>query len=208
MTALPRIVLSIESAIAGGSISLIVDGREVANWIGSAGVSKAEELLVNIDHLLSTNGLTARDLDLIAVSAGPGSFTGIRIGIATALGLKAGLGIEISSESALIALASQHSAVTGTLLVAVPLGRNAVCIQSFNGGKPIDEPRTVSEDAFDQLVSDKGDTTIAVHSAITPLASDATEVVDLGNNIAYPLGLICRENVGVVTEPLFIAKGF
>src|SRR6187399_2051582 len=127
MTTLPRIVLSIESAISGGSVSLIVDGAEVANWIGSAGVSKAEELLVNIDHLLNTNDLTARDLDLVTVSAGPGSFTGIRIGLATALGLKAGLGIEMSSESALIALASQQPSMHADLLIAVPVGRNAVC---------------------------------------------------------------------------------
>src|SRR5258708_18599521 len=104
MSSYPEFTLAIESAISGGSISLL-KGREIANWIGSSNVSKAEDLLANIDHLLAANDIALNEIDLITVSAGPGSFTGIRIGIATALGLKAGLGIAMSSESALKAIA-------------------------------------------------------------------------------------------------------
>ena len=95
-----NITLAIESAIRGGSVSLIGDGVEIANWIGSADVSKAEDLLADIDLMLGANGLTIHDVGHVAVSAGPGSFTGIRIGIATALGLETGLGIPMSSISA------------------------------------------------------------------------------------------------------------
>jgi len=125
-----QIILAIESAIAGGSISLLRSGIEVANWIGTSDVSKAEDLLVNIDEILVGRGIPAKEIDLLAVSAGPGSFTGIRIGLATALGLKNGLGVEMSSENALKAMAFMHAS-EGTMSAAVPVGRNAVCIQTF-----------------------------------------------------------------------------
>jgi len=116
-----HVTLAVESAICGGSISLIRAGSEIANWVGSANVSKAEDLLVNIDAMLTSTNIAASDIDLIAVSAGPGSFTGIRIGIATALGLKAGLGIEMSSESALKAMAFTQPDV-GCIVAALPVG--------------------------------------------------------------------------------------
>ena len=66
-----NIVLAIESAICGGSISLIKDNIEIANWVGSSGVSKAEDLLANIDQILIENSISRYDIGLIAVSAGP-----------------------------------------------------------------------------------------------------------------------------------------
>src|SRR3954468_18683875 len=100
-----KLTLAIESAIAGGSLALLRNGELCASWTGSSSVSKSDELLANIDDLLTANHIATSDLQLIAVSAGPGSFTGIRIGIATALGLKTGLGIEMASVSALKAMA-------------------------------------------------------------------------------------------------------
>lgn len=208
MTQPPHIVLAIESAIAGGSLSLLVGGREAGGWTGSASVSKAEEMLVNIDALLTSNGFTARDIDLIAVSAGPGSFTGIRIGLATALGLKAGLGVEMSSESALVAMASLHGSDLANLMAAVPVGRNAICKQSFEKGVPVDEPQTVSEDAFMELVHREKEMTFVLHSSLIEKVRAGASIVDAGTNIAYPIGIACSRSIGVVTEPLFIAKGF
>src|SRR3954447_25054388 len=101
-------ILAIESAIAGGSVSLLRDGEEIAHWLGTANISKGEEVMVNIDHLLTSTGTAKSDLDLIAVSAGPGSFTGIRIGIATSLGLKNGLNVPMASRSAMDAMAAAH----------------------------------------------------------------------------------------------------
>src|SRR5262245_20490522 len=126
-----KITLAIESAIAGGSVSLLDGVNEIAAWTGSSDVSKAEALLVRIDDLMRENDVAKRDIGLIGVSAGPGSFTGIRIGIATALGLKNGLGVSMASESAL--KATVYLQPSGCrMTAAVPMGRNSVCLQMFD----------------------------------------------------------------------------
>ena len=206
-----NITLAIESAICGGSISLIKDNIEIAHWIGSSGVSKAEDLLANIDQILTENGIFRYDIGLIAVSAGPGSFTGIRIGIATALGLKAGLGVPMSSESALKAMIfdRHHSE---KLIAALPVGRNAVCLQTFSGENrelaAHGEPFTITEDEFIDMASRADATPILAHANLCEKAGPSAGLINFGSNIAYSIGVICSTNPGVVTDPLFISKSF
>jgi tRNA threonylcarbamoyladenosine biosynthesis protein TsaB len=182
------IVLSIESAIAGGSISLIgTDGVELAHWIGEGGVSKAEDLLADIDRLMRGHRIQRSDIGLIAVSAGPGSFTGIRVGIATALGLKNGLGVEMVSVSALEAMVFA-SGSTGHITAALPVGRGSVCLQEFKDGAVAGPPRVIAE---------------------TELALVEGTVLDVNRiegNLAYAIGLLANERPAVI-EPMFISKG-
>lgn len=205
------ITLAIESALGGGSISLIVGDNEIGGWIGSSAVSKAEELLFNIDALLADHNIDRRDIDLIAVSAGPGSFTGIRIGLATALGLKAGLGIKMASESALKAMAFGWKS-SGEITVAVPAGRNAVCFQRFiKKGRevtPLDEPRTLAEGEFADQVESHPQMPLLLHSSLYAKVPASPVVTNFGSNIALAIGAICRESPSVVTQPLFISKSF
>lgn len=114
--------LSIESAILGGSCGLAKNGTIVDESIGSGGVSRAEDLLMDIASLIRRNDIVPTDISNIIVSAGPGSFTGIRIGIATALGFAAAIDIipqQISLFEAMAVVSNPDSAIT----VAVPGGR-------------------------------------------------------------------------------------
>jgi len=210
MTTSPQIILAIESAICGGSISLIRDGVEVANWIGKSDVSKAEDLLVNIDALITANNVSRQEIDIIAVSAGPGSFTGIRIGIATALGLKNGLGIEMSSQSALKAMAFLQT--ENKVTAAIPMGRKAVCLQTFQKNDlhidALDEPHTMPEDEFFSLQQTETNSTFILHSALHYKTEPRDQIINFGDNIASAIGLICREYQGIVTEPIFVSKSF
>ncbi len=211
MTRSDCIVLAIESAIAGGSISLQKNGVEIANWLGSSTVSKAEDLLVNIDEMLTSHGISRYDISLIAASAGPGSFTGIRIGLATALGFKAGLGIKMSSESALKAIAAECN-LSGSIIVAVPVGRNSVCVQRFNidatGCNALDKPLTLTDDDFAELVYKESVTNIILHSALFERFPSSPNITNFGANIAYAIGQLCIKTPGVTVEPLFISKSF
>lgn len=127
-----KFVLAIESAVGGGSIALSADGKTEFAREGAAGVSKAEDLLPKIDDLLEDAAIGFGDIRLIAVSAGPGSFTGLRIGISTAMGLSDATGIEAVGVSALAATA----AILDADSAAVPISRNDIAWQSFPGGDP------------------------------------------------------------------------
>lgn len=206
-----EITLAIESAIAGGSISLLRGDVEIAYWVGTANVSKAEELLFNIDLLLKENEIERRQLDLIAVSAGPGSFTGIRIGIATALGLKAGLGIVMSSQSALKAMAFS-AGIAGTVTTALPVGRDAVCVQKFSASLSeivgLNEPVTVTEEDLISVIGAESSATFLVHERLYEKVSAFPNAVNEGWDLAHSIGRLCRHDRGVVVEPIFISKSF
>ncbi len=123
-------ILAIESAIRGGSIALANGVDVIDAWVGEGGVSRAEDLLWNIDLMLKRNGIEKRELSNIAVSAGPGSFTGIRIGLATAMGIAASLNISLARYSILYAMAVSQPD-SELIITAVPVGRGVICKQSF-----------------------------------------------------------------------------
>lgn len=123
-------LLAIESAIAGGSVAFIEDGTVLAKWSGGKQASRSEELLPRIAEVLAESGTTPRDLRRVVVSNGPGSYTGIRIGIATAMGLATALNIPCTGVSLLAAVAETVDAYRDRLIV-VPLGRSGHCWQFY-----------------------------------------------------------------------------
>ena len=82
-----ELILAIDTSFEGGSLSVLCDRREIDFWKGRGEISKAEDILQAIDQLLKKNNIKKKDLNKLVVSTGPGSFTSIRIGMATALGL-------------------------------------------------------------------------------------------------------------------------
>jgi len=82
--------------------SALVDGEEV---LGER-TSRAVTLLEDVDALLRQAGMHTRDVEALAVGIGPGSFTGVRIGLATARGLGLALGVRAAGVSTLDALAA------------------------------------------------------------------------------------------------------
>lgn len=134
-------LLAIESAIRGGSIALFRDAAKIDARTGNADISKAEDLLPKIAEMLSDNELKPVDLDSIAVSVGPGSFTGIRIGIATVLGLRRALSADCFGVSVLAAMAaSAGEAVGGVSAAVIPVGRTDVAWQIFKGVDAVSDP--------------------------------------------------------------------
>lgn len=103
------------------------DGGLVAERRWAAGYRHGEELLTRIDHLLSANGVPLAELGGIVVGTGPGAFTGLRVGLATAKALAHGLGIPIagvaSSEALLAAVAREGDHKLALLLPAGPSDR-------------------------------------------------------------------------------------
>jgi len=99
-----RFVLALETGIGGGSAAILENGRQIDFAEGADGLSKSEDILPVIEELLKKNGIKKKEIGLIAVSEGPGSLTGLRIGLAIAKGLGDSLAAKVYKISALEAL--------------------------------------------------------------------------------------------------------
>jgi tRNA threonylcarbamoyladenosine biosynthesis protein TsaB len=88
-------VIGIDTATSSASVALVEEGKVRAQFLLSSGRTHADALAWLIQRALEGLGIRAQDLGGVAVSAGPGSFTGLRIGIGTALGLAAALRIPL-----------------------------------------------------------------------------------------------------------------
>jgi tRNA threonylcarbamoyladenosine biosynthesis protein TsaB len=85
------VILSLDTATFGGSVCLMHGGRMLAAVIGDGEISHSSTLLRDIDRVLKTSGVATHEITLFAAAAGPGSFTGLRIGLATVKALAATL---------------------------------------------------------------------------------------------------------------------
>lgn len=103
------IILAIECATKAASVALLSDEVTAGEIYLGAGRHHAETVLQSLDALLQLAGKKIRDVDLLACTTGPGSFTGVRIGIATAKGLALAAGKPIIAVSTLEALAMNLS---------------------------------------------------------------------------------------------------
>jgi tRNA threonylcarbamoyladenosine biosynthesis protein TsaB len=99
------LTLVFDSATTRTVCGLVREGSELA-FASAEGGHAAQRALALVDEVLARAGCSARDLTGIVVGCGPGSFTGLRIGIATARGLALGLGRPCSGVSTLAALAA------------------------------------------------------------------------------------------------------
>jgi len=125
------LILSLETATLGGSVFLGRGSLELATRAGDPQVSQSASLLNDINDILEEAGASLQDVDLFACASGPGSFTGLRIGIATLKALAASLKrpcVGIPTLQA-VALAAGPSRATVALL---PAGRGEVFAQMFS----------------------------------------------------------------------------
>jgi tRNA threonylcarbamoyl adenosine modification protein YeaZ len=125
------LILSLETAMLGGSVWLGRGNVQLASRNGDPLVSQSNSLLSDINLCLEEAGLALDNVDFFACASGPGSFTGLRIGIATLKGLAASLNRPCVGIPTLHAVA--HSAGPSVATVALlPAGRGEVFTQMFS----------------------------------------------------------------------------
>jgi Inactive homolog of metal-dependent proteases, putative molecular chaperone len=95
------LLLNIETSTAICSVALGKDGNLLALKENKEGMKHASHLTVFIENILKENNLSTADLDGVAISMGPGSYTGLRIGVSTAKGICYGAGIPLIAVSTL-----------------------------------------------------------------------------------------------------------
>jgi tRNA threonylcarbamoyladenosine biosynthesis protein TsaB len=122
------LVLGIDTASGRASIALARGAAVLAEECLEERGAHARDLLPRLERLLRDRGLAAADLGGIGVSVGPGSFTGVRVGMATAKGLGYALDVPCAGLSTLEALARAAAAAlgSGVLCAALDAGRGEV----------------------------------------------------------------------------------
>jgi tRNA threonylcarbamoyladenosine biosynthesis protein TsaB len=111
-----RIILGIDNSMDFLSIALSVEEKLIEERHIRNKKAPSEILPVEVSHILSNNGYTINDVRLVAVTLGPGSFTGIRVGLAFCKGLNAGGNIPLVGVPTLDVLASPFSFMEGHYL--------------------------------------------------------------------------------------------
>ncbi len=152
-----KIILSIDTSTLSLNLSLLLyNGKEEVFSSSKEIKNHASHLPMAIEELLKRGRILLKDLDAISVVSGPGSFTGLRVGIATALGLKCGLKIPLYSISSLSALAL-NSNKEGSGIALIDARRGEFYSQCFKREKEVltayGEPFTLKYKTVKDLTS-------------------------------------------------------
>jgi tRNA threonylcarbamoyladenosine biosynthesis protein TsaB len=99
-------VLAVETSTRAGGVALVDGERLVAEYLLDVSVTHSERLLAAVDTVLADAGWRPRDLQGLAVASGPGSFTGLRVGISTVKGLALALSLPVAAVPTLDAMAA------------------------------------------------------------------------------------------------------
>ena len=117
-------ILHLETATKNCSVALAKDGALIAvRELAEAGYTHAEKLHVFIEEVLAVGQITMQDLHAIAVSQGPGSYTGLRIGVSAAKGLSYALAIPMIALDTLQTLARKLSITDGLIIPMIDARR-------------------------------------------------------------------------------------
>lgn len=148
-------ILNLETATRNCSVSVADNGKTLfCKEIASESFSHAELLHRFINEVLLATNLTLNDFSAVAISKGPGSYTGLRIGVSAAKGLCYALEIPLISVDTLAVLASQIEVENGLIIPMIDARRMEVYSATFNNNhKKITETKAIilDENTFSEL---------------------------------------------------------
>ena len=134
-------ILNIETATKNCSVAIAKNGETIiCKEIAEEGYSHAEKLHVFIEEIIAEIGISVHDLAAVAVSQGPGSYTGLRIGVSAAKGLCFALNIPLIAVDTLQTLASQAKVAEGKIIPMLDARRMEVYSAIFNTDLEIERP--------------------------------------------------------------------
>ena len=119
-------ILALETSAKAVSAALTEDGKILASGYQDTGLTHSRTLMPIVEHILKNTGLSMSDMDAVAVAAGPGSFTGIRIGVAAAKGLAFAADKPAIGVSTLAAMARNVAFCDGLVICAMDARRNQI----------------------------------------------------------------------------------
>lgn len=126
-------LLAIDTADATAGVALLVDGRLAAEFVEVSAYRHSERLFSLVDEALAGAGVGRRELGAVAVTVGPGSFTGLRVGLATAKGIAFALKRPLAGVSTLEALARGAMPFPGLVVPLLDARKRQVYGAAYRG---------------------------------------------------------------------------
>jgi tRNA threonylcarbamoyladenosine biosynthesis protein TsaB len=198
-------ILNIETATKNCSIAIAKEGKTMlCKEMAEQGYSHAEKLHVFIEEALQESHLTFKDLSAIAVSQGPGSYTGLRIGVSAAKGLCFALDIPLIAVDTLQVLASQLTVTEGVIIPMIDARRMEVYSAIFNAEfeKIRDvQAEIITEDSFADITETVNFVGDCNEKCKTVLSKDNFNFID---GIIYP----SAKEMGSLSFDKFIKNDF
>jgi tRNA threonylcarbamoyladenosine biosynthesis protein TsaB len=129
------LMLTIETSTPTERVAVVLDSSVLAELTETVGRGHTEKLLGAVESVLSRSSVRLRDLDAIGVSIGPGRFSGLRVGLATAKGLAAASGLPVVPVETLAALAESARPFVGLICPMLDARRGEVYGALFRLGE-------------------------------------------------------------------------
>lgn len=161
----PPVILALDTSMTACSVALWRRGEVDGSRRRDMERGHAEALMPMVADVLDGAGCTAADLDLVAVTVGPGAFTGLRIGLAAARGLALAAGLPclgVTTTETVAHAVPEQERLGATLLVALRSRRADIYAQAFNADlEPLAGPRALLAQNVAGLVAAGGRIVVA-----------------------------------------------
>lgn len=144
-------ILGIETATKAASVAVVADGKVLAESVRESPQSFSETLMLQVEEVIKVSG-AFNNLDAVAVSIGPGSFTGLRIGLATAKALAYAWGIKIIGVPTLRAMS--YNFPNSKVMPLIDAQKNRAYCQMFEDCSPLSK---LEIKPIDEIVTELGD---------------------------------------------------
>lgn len=136
-------ILSVDSSSVSASVAITENGVTLAENFINNGLTHSQTLMPMVEKTLNDANMSAKDIELFAITNGPGSFTGVRIGIASVKGMADALGKKCIAISTLEAIAEPLKNEDSIACAVMDARCNQVYTAIFQGGKRLCEDKAV-----------------------------------------------------------------
>ncbi len=216
-------ILAFDSVAKVASCAIADGERVLASYSIDNGLTQSELLMPMAEDIVKSLGIGFEDIDLLACTVGPGSFTGVRIGVALVKGIAFGRNIPCIGISALDALAENASGLCGIILPCMDARRRQVYTAIYRGASDgltkLTEDMAISLDALCEMMREYADTPVYVVGDGAKIAEAALTEAGfkvmstprmLVNENAYSCALLAKRkyDAGEHTDDLSIAPTY
>ena len=207
-------ILSVDSSSVSASVSITENGITLAESLINNGLTHSQTLMPMVEKTLKDSGVSIKDIDLFAITNGPGSFTGVRIGIASVKGMADALNKKCMVISTLEAIAEPLKNEDSIACAVMDARCNQVYTAIFENGKRLCEDKAVLIDElgvelknYNKKVVFIGDGSVLCYEKLKDIVTDIS-VAD--ENIRYihasSIGRLAEDKIENGEEPIDSAK--